>query len=97
LAAWQVPLPSQLCAVSDNTTPEQEAGAQGVFAGNIAHAPEPSQSPVVPQLEGSFFAHWFPGSGRPGSMGLQRPTEPVWLHETHGPLQATLQQTPFAR
>jgi hypothetical protein len=30
-------------------------------------------------------------------MKRQRPTEPVWSHETHGPLQATLQQVPFAQ
>jgi hypothetical protein len=30
-------------------------------------------------------------------MKRQRPTDPVWLHERHGPLQATLQQTPSAQ
>jgi hypothetical protein len=29
-------------------------------------------------------------------MGLQRPIEPGRAHETHGPAQATLQQTLFA-
>jgi hypothetical protein len=96
LADWQVPFPSQACAFSAKTPPEQAADAHGVFAGNIAQDPEPSQSPVVPQVEARVAGHWFPGSGRPKSTGLQRPIEPGRSHETHGPSQATLQQWSLA-
>ena len=51
-----------------------------------------SQRPVRPQVMDASAAQ--PGSGRPGGVRRQRPTDPVWLQDRQGPVQATLQQTP---
>jgi hypothetical protein len=47
---------------------------------------------VVPQVDGLCAGHT--GSGSPAGTKRQRPTDPVWLQERQGPLQATLQHTP---
>jgi hypothetical protein len=87
------PSPSQLRALASIVSPAQVASPQtAVLAGNLAHEPKPSQTPVVPQVV-RFSAGQEAGSGRPAAMNSQRPTAPVWLQATHGPLQATLQQT----
>lgn len=36
---------------------------------------------------------WQAGSDKPAGMKVHRPTDPVWLHDTQAPLQATLQHT----
>lgn len=74
-------------------SPTQEASLHAVMlAGNRAHDPISSHSPVVPQVFLSS-ALQKSGSGRPAEISWHRPTEPVWLQAWQAPLQATLQQT----
>jgi hypothetical protein len=47
---------------------------------------------VLPQVDAGWVPHRT--SGSPAEVKRQRPTEPVWLHDRHGPLHATLQQVP---
>jgi hypothetical protein len=73
-------------------SPTHKASLHAVMlAGNRAHDPSSSHSPVVPQLFLSS-ALQKSGSGRPGAISWQRPTEPVWSQAWQAPLQATLQQ-----
>jgi hypothetical protein len=50
---------------------------------------------VLPQVLGSLA--WQAGSDNPAGMKVHRPVDPVWLHDTQAPLQATLQHTPSAQ
>lgn len=74
--------------------PLQDGGTQTVSAVYLAHPPEPSQTPVSPQLEGSAFTHIPRGSATPAAIGQHEPARSVWLQLTQGPAQAMLQQTP---
>jgi hypothetical protein len=86
-----VPLPSQVRWVFC-TEPAQEDEPHTVFSGYKVHEPKPSQRPVLSQVVRSRPLH--ASSGRPSETNVQRPTEPGWLHDTQGPLHATLQHTP---
>lgn len=87
----QAPWPSHVRGVF-STSPEQEDGPHTVFSGYRVHEPSPSQRPVLPQVVRSLALH--AGSGRPAGMYVQKPTDPVWLHDTQSPLHARLQHTP---
>ena len=89
-ASRQVPCPSQTRAVFWVKLAAQLAAPHGVFSGNRAQAPAPSQRPVVSQVETSFAGQR--ESGTPAPRSLQRPTKPASLHDRHAPVQATLQQ-----
>ena len=88
----QVPCPSHVREVLSSVSPEHAAGPQGVFSGKSAQDPNASQNPVVSQVVRLLALHAM--SGAPASKNVHRPTDPVWLHATHAPAQATLQQTP---
>jgi hypothetical protein len=51
--ASHVPNPSQARAVFIAVTPEQVEGPHGLLGGYSPQVPNPSQIPVVPQLEGA--------------------------------------------
>jgi len=91
-ASRQVPRPSHVWAVLSSTSPEQVAVLQTVSSGNKVQVPNPSHSPVLPQVLRSSALQ--AESDWPASRNLHRPTEPAWLHETQGPLHETLQHTP---
>ena len=55
------------------------------------HEPKPSHKPVLPQVLRSLALQ--ASSDQPAGMKVQRPTDPVWLHDTQAPLHATLQHT----
>jgi len=59
--------------------------------------PMPSHLPVVPQVDRPMSWHMPRGSGLSASTGQQVPSRPIRLQLRHGPLQATLQQTPSAQ
>jgi hypothetical protein len=74
--------------------PLQDGGVHTVSIAYLAHPPEPSQTPVSPQLEASDFTQIACGSATPAATGTQMPTRSIWLQVTQGPVQALLQQTP---
>jgi len=78
-------------------SPLQAGALQRIWAAKRAQPPTPSQAPVVPQVAGACIAQMLCGSGPPTSVGQQVPPRPCWSQLTHGPLQATLQQTPSAQ
>ena len=94
-ASRQVPCPSHTRAVFWVTFAAQLAAPHGVFSGNRAQAPAPSQRPVVSQVETSLAAQR--ESGTPAPMSLQFPRAPGSLQDRHAPVQATLQQYPSAQ
>jgi hypothetical protein len=89
----QVPSPSQVPVVF-SLLPLHEAATQTVSAAYLAHPPEPSQTPVSPQVEASDFRQTPWGSVTPTSTGPQIPGCPLWLQLTQAPVQALLQQRP---
>jgi hypothetical protein len=74
--------------------PLHEGALQTVSTAYFAHPPEPSQTPVSPQVEASDFTQIARGSATPAATGAQMPGPSVWLQVTQGPVQALLQQTP---
>lgn len=54
--ASHVPSPSHARAVFIAVTPEQTEGPQGLLGGYCSHVPNPSQTPVVPQVDGASVA-----------------------------------------
>jgi hypothetical protein len=79
----ELPLPStQVCA------------AHSVFAGQRRQAPLPSQKPSVPHVEAAVFAQ--PAEGPTGT-GLHVPSAPATAHDWQAPVQAELQQKPWAQ
>lgn len=87
----QLPSPSQT-RVLLSVLPEQEAPWQAVPMGYIVHRPKPSQTPVVPQVAGSWRGHF--GCVCPAGVGEHVPSIPTRLHTWQGPSQAVLQQKP---
>jgi hypothetical protein len=74
--------------------PLQDGARQIVSAAYIAQPPTPSQAPVCPHEAGPLSLQIPCGSLVPASTGQHVPVRPTRLQLTHGPLQATLQQTP---
>lgn len=89
-ASRQVPCPSQTRAVFSVTLDAQVAAPHGVFSGNTAQAPEPSQRPVVPHVEALLAGQR--ESDKPAPTSLQRPRALGSLQVRQAPVQATLQQ-----
>ena len=86
VAAWQVPLPSQVRPeVSVALVAGHEGGAQGVAAAYRRHAPLPLQNPSVPQL--AFPMSWqVPcGSLAPNGTFEQVPNEFASAHDWQAP------------
>jgi hypothetical protein len=77
--------------------PEQVAIVQGVSRGNLLQPPRPSHSPVWPQDMAPALRQMPFGSAVPSLTGQQVPSRLFSAHDTHGPSQATLQQTPSAQ
>src|SRR4029078_12968509 len=75
-------------------SPLRDGPVQTVCAANLAQPPRPSHAPVVPQVAGICTTHMPWGSAPPTSIAQQVPPRPCWLQLMHGPLHATLQQTP---
>jgi hypothetical protein len=75
--------------------PEQDDAPHGLSAGYTEHEPNPSQVPVVPQVEAACAAHI--GWVRPAGTGWQVPSLPTKSHLLHSPSQEVLQQTPSAQ
>lgn len=91
---WQIPCPSHVPAVF-SMLPEQLGATQVISAAKTAQLPSPSQTPVFPQDDcGSATQR---GWGWPAPNGKHWPAMPVWLQDTHSPVQAVLQQTPSAQ
>jgi hypothetical protein len=93
----QTPVPSQVrCGVS--VEPMQVAAAHWVPAAQKRHAPVPLHIPSVPQPVEAVVMHCVAGVGAvPLGTLLQVPTLPVSAHDLHVPVQAALQQTPWAQ
>ena len=82
----QLPLPSQTWGVA--TSPTQVLAAQDVPDGQSAHAPEPLQRPVSPQVDMAVAVQLLLGSV-PIVALPQVPVVQTW----QTPVQAVLQQT----
>jgi len=82
-------------AVVERMNPTQLSGAQTTPALPLyrAHAPVPSQTPVVPQVVAASAGHRSPGSD-PWYAGRQVPSVPGFLQVKQALSQASLQQTP---
>ena len=96
LGSMQVPRPSHVAFVIWRF-PVQLDGLHSVSRAYFEQPPNPSQSPVCPQLARPASLQTLRGSGLSASIGQQVPSRPVRLQETHAPWQATLQQTPSAQ
>jgi hypothetical protein len=94
--AAQFPAPSQVPA-SVRVEPVQEGARHWVPAANLRQAPAPSQKPSFPQLAAPAFWQVAVGSVAPFATGVQVPAEPARAHERQTPVQAVLQQTPWAQ
>ena len=94
--ARQVPRPSQVAAVFSRF-PEQTGATHCVSTGYRAQPPTPSHLPLVPQLAAPLSWQTPFGSATPGSIGQHIPSREGNTQETHGPWQATLQQTLLAQ
>ena len=95
LESTHVPNPLHACPVCHPSV--QEVLPHGVPCGCSAHAPDPSHSPELPQVEGSSNVHSLWGS-LPNAMGPHTPSRPADLSEAlqamQGPVQAVSQQNP---
>lgn len=54
-------------------SPLQEGTVQTVSTAYLVHPPDPSQTPVKPQVEGSLFTQIARGSATPAAIGQQEP------------------------
>jgi hypothetical protein len=97
VAALQVPAPSHVRALVCVVDPVgQLAPTQIVPAAYFWHAPEPSQTPVVPQEAVPWSWQVLAGSGWPVGTLLHVPAVAAeTLHDLHVPLQLVVQQTPW--
>jgi hypothetical protein len=76
----------------------QMGAAHWVPVGKSRQAPEPLQVPSSPQVLALLTAHWVAGFGVcPPGTGVQVPGVPVSAHDMQVPVQAVLQQTPWAQ
>ena len=64
---------------------------------HLRQPPTPSQLPSRPQVLAAVAAHCPVGAAVPAGIGVQVPVVPVRLHAMHVPVQALLQQTPWAQ
>jgi hypothetical protein len=93
----QVPMPLHVPAVFRRSPPLQVGATQTVSAAYSAQPPMPSHVPVCPHDAAPLSLQIACGSALPASTGQHAPERPTRLQLTHGPLQATLQQTPSAQ
>ena len=94
----QVPAPSQVRAsVAVVADTGQVGGAHWVPAAYSWQLPAPSQKPVFPQVVAPSAVHWPFGSMPSAGTGLQVPGVPTSAHDMQLPLQAVVQQTPWAQ
>jgi hypothetical protein len=92
VAAWQVPVPSQVrAAVTDPLA--HDDGAQALPATYGRQLPFPSQKPSVPHPLAPVSAHWLSGSA-PAGTSVQVPALPARAHDWQLPVQLDAQQTP---
>jgi hypothetical protein len=92
----QAPLPSQvLAAVTVDIPVGQEAAVHCVPAGYFWQAPAPSHFPLLPHVAAPLSTQR--ESAVLAETGLHMPAVPVRLQETQGPVQALVQQTPWAQ
>jgi hypothetical protein len=96
LAVVQTPTPSQLRA-GVRVEPTQLAGAHWVDPLYRRQAPLPLQRPSVPQEAAPLSMHVPCGSAAPFSTAEQVPTLPDTAHDMQVPVQAELQQKPWAQ
>src|SRR5215213_3559059 len=92
----QVPCPSQTLG-GMKLPPLHEPSRQMVPTAYLAQPPCPLHAPLDPQLSAASTAHTPCRSGLPTGTGVHWPILPGSAQLTHGPLQATLQQTPSAQ
>ena len=93
-----MPAPSHVRASVAVVVPAgQDGGAHCVPASYSWQPPAPSQKPVMPQPEVLCVVHWPFGSMPPAVIGLQAPSVPTSAHDMQLPLQAVMQQTPWAQ
>jgi hypothetical protein len=92
-----VPAPSQVAA-GVSTDPAQLPAAHCVLLGQSRQCPAPSHSPSVRHPEAAVVVHWVVGLGAcPAGTGEQVPAVPLSAHDMQVPVQAVLQQTPWAQ
>jgi hypothetical protein len=77
-----------------NVEAAQVDGMQVVPTAYVAHAPAPSQTPVVPQVEAAMFMQTPAGSLPPAGTGLHVPCWPARAQVAQLPQPASLQQNP---
>jgi len=93
--AWQVPVPLQVRR-EVSVAPVQLAAAHWVPETYRRQAPLPLQKPSVPQAAAPLSVHWLSGSCPAGTF-VHVPTVPVSAHDWQVPVQAALQQNPWAQ
>jgi hypothetical protein len=97
-AAWQLPAPSHVRACVSIEVPAGQAGAaHSVPAAKRRHEPLPSQTPSVSQLAAPLFWQVLCGSAAPFATFVHAPRLPASPHDWQLPLQAELQQKPWAQ
>jgi hypothetical protein len=92
----QVPAPSH-AGGGVKLDPVQLAFPHVVPLTHLRQPPVPSQEPSRPQVLAAAAAHWPVGAAVPAGIGVQVPGVPVRLHDIQVPVQALLQQTPWAQ
>ena len=95
-----MPLPTQVSA-SVSALPTHDAGAHSVPLGWRAHAPDPSQTPLVLQVAAESARHSMPGS-LPERIGphvpfAAPPPRSGAVHASQVPSHAAVQQTESAQ
>jgi hypothetical protein len=91
----QLPAPSHvLASVPEDAPPGHAGGTHCVPACHLWHAPAPSHLPSLPQVEAAVTPHWPLGSVAFAATGEHVPSVALSVHETQGPSQRALQQTP---
>jgi hypothetical protein len=92
----QVPSPLHVPAVF-RRLPEQVGALQIVSRAYFWQPPTASHSPFWPHVDAPWSVQILRVSTASASSGQQVPSRPIRLQLRHGPLQATLQQTPSAQ
>jgi hypothetical protein len=71
-------------------------GTHCVPGSHVRHAPLPSHLPSLPQVDAAVTPHLPLVSALPAATGEHVPSVALSVHDTHGPSQVALQQTPCA-
>jgi len=97
-AGAHVPAPSQVRASVATLPPIGQVGGEHCVPASYSwQPPAPLQKPLVAHDTAPWSRHWPEGSRPPAAMGVQVPALPASAHDTHAPVHAVRQQTPWAQ